>query len=95
MKVSDVISDSKGVVGKIKNIVAKLPDGECRTKAELARGLGYTSVGTLEKWLRIFPELTEFLCYIPINGGRNRKAIFVNKKYRRRLIDTGKAVEKY
>ena len=65
------------------------------TKTELAQKFGYRSADTVEGWVRRYPKLIEYRCFIQINEGRTRTAVFTNKKYRDELIRTKQATEYY
>ena len=70
-------------------------DGHGLTKQEFAGKFGFSSLATVDKWVRRYPKLREYLCYVPTNEGKHRMAIFTNKKYRDELVRTKQATEYY
>ena len=95
MNVTKLIGKRDDFYLKIIKLVDSQKDGNGFTKRELALAFGYASEGTVDKWCRKHPKLTEYLCYVPINEGKHRTAIFVNKKYRQQLLDNKQATEIY
>ena len=80
---------------KLIETIESEKDGNGLSKIELAGRFGFSSSATVEKWVKRYPKLKERMCYIPIDGGKHRMAIFTNKKYRDELIRTKQATEYY
>jgi hypothetical protein len=95
MNITKAISHRSDFYERVINRIEGLKDGEGLTKRELAESFGFSSLAVIEKWMRVYPKLTDYVCYIQVNDGRNRTAIFVNKKYRKQLLDNKQATEIY
>lgn len=80
---------------KIIKTIDGLPYGKGFTKAELAEKFGIKSTGSVDKWGRRCPEIRNRIVYVWTNGGRNRQSIFVAKKHKAKLIESGLAQEFY
>lgn len=94
MNIEKAVADSN-LGTKIINRIKKLKHGEGLTKKELSEAMGYTSSGVVEKWFRKYPEINNYKCYVIIRGRMTRQTIFVNLKYKQKLIQSGKATENY
>lgn len=94
MKLSEIETRSN-FLKSVEKYISNIPNGEGLTAQELAEKFGFRSNTTTQKWVRQYPKLKEYIVYVNINSGRQRSAIFVNKKYRDELLKSGAATEIY
>lgn len=75
--------------------IDKQPYGVGLTKTEIAKKFNCTSHSVVDKWGRLLPEIKSRIVYVKINNGRHKQAVYVAKKHKAKLIETGLALENY
>lgn len=80
---------------KVLKAIDAQPYGVGFTKTELAEKFGSTGVSTVDKWGRLFPEIKNRIVYIKIHDGRHKQTVYVAKRHRMKMIQSGLVLEKY
>lgn len=95
MKIQEMSNPRGGFLDKVLKTIDAQPYGSGLTKTELTKMFGCNSSTTADKWGRLNPEIRKRIVYIKIHDGRHKQAIYVAKKHRAKLIETGMVLERY